>query len=165
MSKNKKETVTMRIRIGESELEVTGQIDFVEKKIEEFIKANKQAHIPGSTPSQPTIRPARGRSTAVGKQISAAQFFRKVAPKTDIDRTLAAGYYLEIFQGVDNFTSTEIRDTIRKEAKTPPPKNTNDAINKNIKKGFMMSAGDKDGKMAFVLTSDGEDAVKEMLQD
>jgi hypothetical protein len=28
----------------------------------------------------------------------------------------------------------------------------------------MMSAGDKDSKRAFVLTSDGEDAVSEMLQ-
>jgi len=95
--------------------------------------------------------------------MSAAQFFKKVNPRTGVDRVLAAGYYLEIFLGMENFTSAEIRDTIHKEAKTQPPKNPNDLINSNIKKGYMMSAGDKDGKMAFVLTSDGEDTIKVLL--
>ena len=164
MTVKKKETVTMRIRIGESELEVAGPSDFVEKKITEFIQVNKQKPLPTSASVQPTARPVRDKTTIGGKRMSAAQFFKKVNPRTDIDRTLAAGYYLEIFQGMDNFTSAEMRDTIRKQAKTPPPKNPSDAINKNIKKGFIMSAGDKDGKMAFVLTSDGEEAVNEMLQ-
>jgi len=42
MAKKKNDNVTMRVRIGETELEVSGPSNFVEKKITEFIKLNKQ---------------------------------------------------------------------------------------------------------------------------
>jgi hypothetical protein len=94
--------------------------------------------------------------------MSVAQFFKKISPKTDIDRVLAAGFFLEKFKNQDGFTASEISDTVRG-AKIPPPSNTNDSINKNIKKGYMMPSGDKEGKMAFVLTSDGEETIVELL--
>ncbi len=163
MAKKKNDNVTMRVRIGETELEVSGPSNFVEKKITEFIKLNKQKSLATTAPSQTTVRQTGEKLTESTKKMSAAQFFKKVNPRTGVDRVLAAGYYLEIFLGMENFTSAEIRDTIHKEAKTQPPKNPNDLINSNIKKGYMMSAGDKDGKMAFVLTSDGEDTIKVLL--
>jgi hypothetical protein len=165
MAKQKVTNVTMRIRIGQSELEITGPSDFVEKKIADFIEQNEKKTISIPTSEKPiTHSGSEGLSPPSGKLISAAQFFRKIKPQTDLDRTLVAGYYLEIFQKMENFTSVEIKDLIRKEAKVQPPKNTSDAINKNITKGYMMSAGDKEGKMAFVLTSDGEDAIKTLLE-
>jgi|GEM_PF-1293921 len=163
MARKKTENVTMRIRIGQSELEVTGSSNFVEKKIAEFIELNKQSPIAMSLEQVSTSRVGEKQVQSSGKSMSAAQFFRKINPRSDIDRTLAAGYYLEIFKKMENFTAVDIKGTIQKEAKTQPPKNTNDAINKNIKKGYMMSAGDKEGKMAFVLTSDGEEAIKTLL--
>ena len=68
---------------------------------------------------------------------------------------------MEKIKSQENFTAQEVRDVLG-QAKRPPPKNTNDAINGNIKKGLIMSAGDRDNKMAFVLTSDGEDLVQGM---
>ena len=159
MPEEKTANVTMRVRIGESEIEVTGPSDFVEKKITEFLEKQKLA------PVSPSVGVTRGVEAAqtISRGMSVAQFFKKISPKTDLDRVLAAGYFLEKFKSQDNFTASEISDTVRG-AKIPPPRNTNDSINKNIKKGYMMPSGDKEGKMAFVLTSDGEETIAEMLK-
>jgi hypothetical protein len=37
--KDDETSVTMRVRIGDSEMEITGPVDFVEKKIAEFLKS------------------------------------------------------------------------------------------------------------------------------
>lgn len=83
--------------------------------------------------------------------------------KSDVGRVLIAGYYLEIVQEMQSFTALEIKDAIRG-AKVSPPSNSSDAIAKNIKKGLMMQAGDKDGKMAYVLTTDGTEFVAEQIK-
>ena len=161
MAKKTAPNVTMRIKIADNELEVTGPRGFVEKKIAEFVDLQKK-----QASTAPVARgPARSlpEQPQPHKKLSAAQFFKKVNPRTDTDRTLAAGYYLESYTGMDSFCAVDVRDIIQKQAKPPPPKNVHDAINKNIRKGLMMSAGDKDGRMAFVLTSDGEEEIKSLL--
>jgi hypothetical protein len=164
MPKKKTVNVTMRVRIGETEIEVTGPSDFVEKKIAEFLEKAKQAPFPPSARSERGIIPETGVTAQTGgKAMSTAQFFRKTSPKTDVDRVLAAGYFLEKFKNQDSFSASEIWNVVRG-AKISPPHNTNDAINRNIKKGYMMPSGDKDGKMAFVLTTDGEDVITELFK-
>jgi len=163
MSKEKTENVTMRVRIGESEIEVTGPSNFVEKKIAEFVEKQKPVPVVSSaSPKRGIISSAAEAAHTLSKGMSTAQFFRKISPKTDVSRVLAAGYFLEKFKDQDSFTASEISETVRG-AKIPPPRNTNDAINKNIKKGYIMPSGDKEGKMAFVLTSDGEETIAELL--
>jgi len=150
--------VTMRVRVGDHELEVTGPVEFVEKKIAEFVGEHKQLP-PDARANDAQLQEAGPIvSNSHKKATSPAQFFKNASPKTDVDRALVAGYYLERFEQLESFTAAEIRDTIRK-AKIAPPKNPSDAVAKNIKKGLMMTAGDKDGKMAYVLTTDGEEAV------
>lgn len=160
MARGKSSGVTIRVRVGDSEIEVTGPKNYVEKKIEEFLKTPP-------TSSRTRAAPAAGHSAEPEvkvKGISAAQFFNKYNPKTDNDRVLVAGFYLEQAKNLQNFTASEVRDQIR-DAKRKPPTNVNDAINQNIKKGLLMSAGDRDNKRAFVLTTDGEDRVREMLAE
>ena len=163
MPKKKTADVTMRVRVGESEIEVTGPTDFVERKIAEFLEKQKQAPVlaPVGSAKGPKPPTTEGVQT-FPKGLSVAQFFKKVSPKTDLDRALAAGYFLEKFKNQDSFTASEVKDTIRG-AKIPPPRNPSDSINKNIKKGYIMPSGDKEGKMAFVLTSDGEETITELL--
>jgi hypothetical protein len=161
MPRESKPNVTMRIRVGDDELEVSGPSDFVEKKIAEFVQQQKQLVQPARTGA--TGDPASSEGTATtGKKMALAQFFRKLGLRTEVDRVLAAGYYLETSGGAESFTAAEVGEAIRK-AKNPPPKNPNDSINQNIKKGLMMSAGDKEGKMAFVLTTDGEERIAGLL--
>lgn len=156
MAKQKDFAVTMRVRVGEKEIEISGPSDYVEKKIAEFL-----AQSPSGGPLQ-----AGGRTPKIEQQAakpkSPAQFFKAANPKTDIDRALVAAYFLEKYRNAQNATAAEIRELI-KEAKWPPPINPSDAMNKNIRKGLLMTAGDRDNKIAFVVTSDGEAAVEEML--
>ena len=163
MAEKEQPSVTMRVRIGDQELEVTGPINFVEKKIAEFreqqkgilsIGTGQRPHKSASQELSPLMKP--------DKEMSAAQFFRKISPKSDVDRVLASGYYLEKNKNCESFTAAEISTTIRS-AKTQPPKNPNHSVNQNIKKGYMMASGDKDGKMAFILTTDGEEAIEALL--
>lgn len=163
MTEEKTANVTMRVRIGENEIEVTGPSDFVEKKIAEFVEKQKQSSIlPSAASTKGTILPTKDGVQTFEKGMSVAQFFKKVSPKTDLDRVLAAGYFLEKFENQDSFTASEVKDTIRG-AKVSPPANPSDSINKNIKKGYIMPSGDKEGKMAFVLTSDGEETITDLL--
>ena len=161
--RNKSTSVSMRVRIGDNELEVTGPESFVESKINEFVKGQKERS--ERIPSAHRASPDAGSAIAgvSGKKMSIAQFFKSASPKSDVDRTLVAGYYLEKYENAESFTAAEIRETIRK-AKINPPKNTSDTIARNIRKGLMMSAGDKEGKMAFVLTTDGEDGVGQAVK-
>jgi hypothetical protein len=155
MKRQNSPNITMRVRVGESELEITGPADFVEKKIAEFVKRPPPAITP---PASPPIAAIHQRSS---KPLSPAQFFKSCSPRTDTARALVAAYFLEKQRNAENSTSSEIRDLIR-QAKVPPPTNVSESINQNIRKGYLMTAGDRGNKMAFVLTSDGESAVEEM---
>ena len=69
MEKPSDQIVTMRVRIGDSELEVTGPVDFVEKKIAEFTKnAPKQTAVPTQT--------ERARKTVLPRPV-----FQEVSPE------------------------------------------------------------------------------------
>lgn len=160
MPKDTSKTVTIRVRIADSEIEVTGPPDFVERKVREFLD---QAPSPGRAP--PSGQASRPRQLGISlKGSSPAQFLRKLNPKSDVDAVLGAGFFLERARNQDNFTAREVR-TLLAEAKRRPPKNPNDAINSNIKKGLIMSAGNRENKIAFVLTSDGEEQIEEALSE
>lgn len=89
------------------------------------------------------------------KKLSIREIFISKKPKTDIDKTLVVGYYLEKLQNCTSFNISDIEVGF-KSAKAPTPKNINDTINKNIRKGFIMSADEKkNNKQAWVLTNLG----------
>ena len=160
MAKKSAAGVTMRVRVGDAELEVTGAEGFVKKEIEEFLKRTRvSASAPPVVQQTGTASPTSER-----KAKSLNQLFKMAKPRSDIDRTLIAAFFLEKFRDYQNATAAEIRDAI-KEARVPPPANINDAVNKNIRKGFVMNAGDRENKMVFVLTSDGESAAEQMLEN
>jgi hypothetical protein len=152
----KTSSVTMRVRVGDAEIEVTGPGDFVKTQIKEFL---------GRTPV-PLLQSAEKASAGSSQQKlrgkSPAQFFKMTNPRSDVDRTLVGAYFLEKYRDAQNATASEIRDVI-KEAKVPPPTNVNDSVNNNIRKGLIMTAGDRESKKVFVLTSDGEAEVEQML--
>jgi hypothetical protein len=159
MAKEKDSSVTMRVRVGDAEIEVTGPSSFVEKKIAEFLKGPPKK----AQAQSPSAAPSVASEPVMGKPKSPAQFFKQCNPQSANDRALLGGYFLEKFRQVQNFTAAEVRDIVR-EAKWPPPPNVNDSINQNIRKGYLMTAGDREGKIAFVVTSDGEAAVEEMAK-
>jgi len=98
------------------------------------------------------------------KKFSAKEFLMTKEAKTEMQKTLVFGYYLEYFGGMSSFNINDLA-TVFQAAKEKRPKNINDAINKNIARGLLMEdEGRKDSKKVWVLTSTGEKYVKEELE-
>jgi len=79
---------------------------------------------------------------------SPREFLIAHMPKNDGDRTLAAGYYIEIISGLDSFSFDDI-EAFYTQAKEPAPANRRDPPYQNVKKGYFREVGKRQvGKMA-----------------
>mgnify|MGYP001561850677 CR=1 FL=1 len=97
---------------------------------------------------------------ATGKKQSAKEFLISKIVKTETQKVLALGYFLEHMGGAPSFNVPDLEASFRA-AKEKLPKNMNDAVNKNITRGFLMEAeAKKDSKKAWYLTSTGERYVE-----
>jgi hypothetical protein len=151
--------VTVKLTIGNFSVEVTGDSDYVDKKIEELVSRFLSSWRPiSSEPAAMTSVPLE----AGGKKTSAAEFLKKSTAKNQSDRALALGYYLEKFGGFSGFTSTDLAQ-LGKETRQPFA-NASDSVAKLTSRGFMMSAGDKEGQRAYALTASGEAYVEALLE-
>jgi hypothetical protein len=97
---------------------------------------------------------------ASAKKLSIREFLLEHPPTTDVQRTLALGYYLETREGMSSFTGADLERGYR-DAKQSLPSNMSMNINQCIKAGNMMKAKEKkDNKSAYVVTSTGEHFVE-----
>jgi hypothetical protein len=93
------------------------------------------------------------------KRASAKEFLNTKLIKSDVQRVLALGYFLEYLEGFETFNVVDLEKAFHA-AKEKVPSNINDAVNKNIGHGFVMEAPErKDSKKAWCLTSTGEKFV------
>jgi hypothetical protein len=96
---------------------------------------------------------------AASKRLSIKEFLLERPPATDIQRTLAIGYFLETHAGMANFTKADLEKGYR-DAKEPMPSNIGVNIRHCIKNGHLMEAQSKgSNKMAYVITRSGEQFV------
>ena len=97
------------------------------------------------------------------KPPSAKEFLLSKKFTTELDKTLALGYYLEYTEGATPFNTSDLTESF-KSAREKPPKNLNDAVNKNISRGYIMEDPEgKDNKKAWVLTNSGEEFVEKWV--
>lgn len=95
-----------------------------------------------------------------GKKLSVKEFLRSKKPTSDVQKTLAIGYYLEKCERMYFFNVDDLRKAF-KAAKEPKPSNIHAFVNQNISNGHMMDYDEKkDNKKAFVLTASGEKFVE-----
>ena len=100
----------------------------------------------------------------VKKRISPKEFLIAKKPRSGAEKTLVLAYYLEKHRGVSPFTIRDLRQ-IFMEAKEPIPKNLNDKVNLNIRRGLIMEVGKKNGLKAWTLTNSGEDYVETVMKE
>ncbi len=94
------------------------------------------------------------------KKLSAKEFLLAKNVTSELQRVLALAYFLEHQEGVTSFNVADLENAFRS-AREKLPKNMNDAVNKNIARGFLMGAAEKkDAKKAWNLTSTGERFVE-----
>jgi hypothetical protein len=99
-------------------------------------------------------------SSARGKRQSAKEFLLGKSIKSETQKVLALGYFLEREEGLTSFNVPDLGTAFRA-AREKLPANMNDIVNKNIARGFMMQAEEKkDSKKAWYLTSTGERFVE-----
>lgn len=86
---------------------------------------------------------------------SLTEFLISKNPSGDVQRALAIGYYLEVFEGLKLFNSNDLRTAFER-AKEVKPANINDKVNLNIQKGHMSESSEKkDNLKAWYLTRTG----------
>jgi hypothetical protein len=90
------------------------------------------------------------------KKLSAKEFLLTKSLKVETQKVLALAYFLEREENLASFNVQDLEAVFRA-AREKLPKNMNDAVNKNIARGFLMEAREKkDSKKAWQLTSTGE---------
>jgi hypothetical protein len=96
-------------------------------------------------------------------KISQKEFLISTNAKDDVQKTLALGYFIEKFEGIDCFTVKDLQRGFMM-AKEIPPANINDKLTKNMVKEFIMETQDKkDNKKAWCLTNSGQEYVETVL--
>ncbi len=96
---------------------------------------------------------------AAPKKLSIKEFLLQHPPTSDIQRTLAVGYFLETHTGIASFTKAELEKGYR-DGKESTPSNIGVNIRHCIKHGHMMEAEEKkNNKTAYVITRSGEQFV------
>lgn len=95
------------------------------------------------------------------KRMSLREFMNSLSMSSDVQRALAIGFYLEQHEQMGSFNAQDIKRGFSL-AKEPSPKNINDTINKNIRKGYFMETDErKDGTKAWTLTNSGIESINE----
>lgn len=102
------------------------------------------------------------QATASDK-LTPREFLLDRAPKTDNDKTLTAGYWLEILSGAESFDFDNI-EQFYGAAKEAPPANRRDPPYQNVKKGYFREVGKREAGMKarnrWALTNSGIERVE-----
>lgn len=97
------------------------------------------------------------------KRQSAKEFLLARNVKAETQKVLALAYFLEHVEGLTPFNVADLEAMFR-QAREKLPKNMNDAVNKNIARGFLMQAREKkDSRKAWNLTATGERFVEDSM--
>ena len=110
---------------------------------------------PASIMEAPTERvgPPHRKRQVIG------ELFAEKKPSSEVEKVVAAGYYIENVEGVSGFNVDDLQRCFV-QAKEKTPGNLNDAVYKGIKKGWMAELPEKkEGKKAWQLTRTGEETV------
>ena len=91
----------------------------------------------------------------VEKKMSIREFLLSKKPKDYVNKTLAIGRFLEKYKDLEFFNKNDLEEYFKK-AKEKLPSNTNDKVNRNIKKGYMTEVDKKkDNLKCWCLTKSG----------
>lgn len=98
------------------------------------------------------------------RKMSVKEFLLQCGPKGDVQKTLAMGYFFEIYEGMTSFNKADIEKAFQA-IKERPPLNINDKVNMSIRKGHILEGAEKkDSKTAWSLTPSGEEFVRNHFQ-
>lgn len=96
----------------------------------------------------------------IKKKFSTREFILSKKPKSEMEKTLAVGYYLEKYEGSTSFNVKDLESGFRR-AKEKIPRNIDYEVIRNNQKGYMMEAEEKkENRKAWYLTNSGMEYVE-----
>lgn len=106
---------------------------------------------------------AKSKPAMTRKELSVRELILQKRPRSDVEKALVLGYYLERYRNVSPFNGSDLEELFR-EAKEIVPSNINGKVNKNVQRGFITEAKEKKDELkSWTLTSTGERYVESEL--
>lgn len=102
-------TQKLRLRIGEDEIEVEGELAFIEKHVAEFFARTPRTGVGDAGSAEPNLTKRSVKGEASGKGYSAAEFYKQKRPDGGTKSLIVLGRYLHESRGQENFTRAEIK--------------------------------------------------------
>ncbi len=152
------EKIVLKVQIGNFSVEVTGSVEYAEKKLDDLIQKYGPSHGKDSHTQTPATA-----NVERGKPLSPSEFIKKVSPKNQSERALVLAHYLEKVKNMESFDTTDLTK-IGREAKQPKFANISATVAGLVQQGRLMGAGEKESKRVFVLTTTGEEYVDNLLK-
>lgn len=108
-----------------------------------------------------------GKKREIGKgeeHISLPELIAKINPSTYADTAIIVSFYLFTYDEIIGFNIDNIKNGFN-QARAIKPKNMTDTLNGLIKRGFLRSSTDIDGKKGFELTKMGIDYTQNLIKE
>jgi hypothetical protein len=146
----------LRLRLGDNEIELEGNVAFIKSQLADFI-----TRIEGTSERRPTESgggkgvPPRRVATLSAKGLSPAEYIKQKQPRGGTERLLVLGKYLEEQRGATAFTRVDIK-ALAGLAKIVPPKSI--YYTRGVQQGLVQTQA----RGRYALTLSGEAAVNAM---
>jgi len=149
-------TYRVRLRVGDQELEVEGDDTFVEEQFRDLAAEYLDESPSNRTDSdeEQTQLPA----TTDTKHPSLAEIYQEASIKYKRHAALLVGWYIELVEGKENFTRSEIQDAAI-DAKIELGKNLSRDINRLVEDGLLFKLDERNNETAYYVTRTGESYV------
>lgn len=165
------EATKLKLKLGEIEFEIEGNAETVAKEREEFHKTllpllegfmNKKNVTYIEEPSMREIKTTSDNSIKLitcaceedSQYVNFAHFLKEKGFNTDVDRVIAAVYYISEISGKEYMIKDDIEQEL-KNARIPALSNLRASINSNIKKAHMEELNVEENKKCFRILQPG----------
>lgn len=138
----------IKMKYRDFELEIEGDETFVEGKIKDFPSVLDKIISNGENIQHNMIEEQNNTSVQsqleykTVRQKNINEFLREKNFSKDVDLVLGVAYYLNQYDGKEEFTTRDIKEQLKK-AKYSSDKNITALINNNIQKGYIEETGNK----------------------
>lgn len=143
------ERCTIRVKKGDSEVEVTGEKAFVIEQIDKFIELLRITESANFEENK--------------KRISLGELLSKKSPQKHTETITLFAYYIEKILQEPYFNVNDINKLFLK-SKTKKPANINDTINSLVRKDFLMEVDEeKENLKCWTITRSGIEVIESKM--
>jgi hypothetical protein len=146
----------IRIRHGDNEIEIDGNITFIKKQLSAFYERIQYTQLASPSASLKKEIQASAAKKSLGKQLTPAEFYKSKNQTDGISQVLIFGKYLEDYRGKSEFSRKDV-NIVAKEARISKDIHTQYFFNA-VKQGLLRNIGPR----KYTLTLSAEEVLAAM---